>query len=350
MSLSPDHIAQLDASGMLALADQAAQRAAQAYDAATALADQVAREAAGHRSVLVCGMGGSAISGDLWHDALADSGQVPLVVWRAPTFPAWAGPDTLVVLMSYSGETAETLAAGAAALAAGCRVIAVTSGGRLGAVLKEAGKPVIPVVGGLQPRVALPELFYGLLGATSTTPGLSLPVAAVRSSIQAIAEVVTQEGGGRSGLAYDIARACKGGMPFIVGLSPLTGGVAKRWQTQLNENSKVMAHVACLPELTHNELVNLEAMTWAPYQLIVLDDPDKPALLAKQMGIALEMLSGRWLGDHRIEGRGEGRLARQLSLVALGDYVSIYLAFLRQLDPTPVDAIGVLKQRMQELT
>lgn len=350
MSMSTDQIAQIDASGMLALTDQAARRAEQAYDAALALAGRVATEAAGHKAVLVCGMGGSAISGDLWHDALADSGQAPITVWRAPTFPAWAGPETLVVLMSYSGETAETLAAGKAALAAGCRVIGVTSGGQLAPMLEAAGKPVVPVPGGLQPRVALPELFYSLLGATSATEGLSITEATVRESIRVLADVVGRNGHGQAGLAYEIAAACKGGMPFLIGLSPFTSAVAKRWQTQLNENSKVMAHVACFPELTHNEIVNLEAMTWAPYHLIVLDDPAKPALLAGQMSITLAMLSGRWLGEHRIEGQGESRLARQLSLVALGDYVSIYLAFLRQLDPTPVDAIRALKQRMQELT
>jgi glucose/mannose-6-phosphate isomerase len=348
MSLQADAIARLDRSGMLALSDRAAQRAESAYKAAQQWASAVADRAAGARHVLVCGMGGSAISGDLWRAALGGTERAPITVQRGPGLPAWAGPDTLAVFLSYSGQTAETLDSYKRALAAGCRMLGVTSGGTLAAWLAEDGGIHVPVPGGMQPRAALWEIFFTLLGAVSATAGLSVDAAAVSDAWQAIQATVQAEGQGKNGQAMALAAAFEAAEPYLLGVAPQTGTVAMRWQTQLNENAKVLARVALFPEMTHNEIVPLQARTAASHHLVVFHDPDVDPLVRNQMRITLDLLRDGWAGVTELTGRGETLLARQLSQVALGDYVSIYQALYRGVDPTPVEAIQLLKARMQE--
>jgi glucose/mannose-6-phosphate isomerase len=347
MSLQADAIARLDPSGMLALSDRAAARAEAAYRAALPLATAVAAIAAGARHVLVCGMGGSAISGDLWRAALAGSERAPITVQRGPGLPAWAGPETLTVFLSYSGNTAETLDSYISARAAGCRIVAITSGGKLARQMAGTDGVVVPLPGGMQPRAALWEIFFTLLGAVSAVPGLAVAEASVTDAWAAIAETVAAEGQGQDGQAMALARAFEGAQPYLLGMAPQTATVAMRWQTQLNENAKVMARVAIFPEMTHNEIVPLQAAATLPYHLVICGDPDTHPLVANQLRITLDLLGDRWAGITPLLGRGSTLLARQLSQVALGDYVSIYQALLRGVDPTPVEAIQLLKARMQ---
>jgi glucose/mannose-6-phosphate isomerase len=350
MSLQADAIARLDRSGMLALSDRAALRAEAAYQAALQWAPAVADRATGIRTVLVCGMGGSAISGDLWRGALGGAEGAPITVQRGPGLPAWAGPETLAVFLSYSGQTAETLDSYNRARAAGCRIVGITSGGTLASRLAEDGGIHVPLPGGMPPRVALWEIFFTLLGAVSATAGLSVGDTAVTDAWQAIAATVEAEGHGQDGLAMSLAAAFEAAEPYLLGVSPQMPAVALRWQTQLNENAKVMARVATFPEMTHNEIVPLHAMTTVPHHLVVFQDPDAHPLVRNQLGITLDLLRDRWAGITELAGRGQTLLARQLSQVALGDYVSIYQALLRGVDPTPIEAIQLLKARMQEST
>lgn len=348
MSLSPDAIARLDPSGMLALTDRAADRAEAAYRAALPAAGAVATAAADVRHVLVCGMGGSAISGDLWRAALAGGERAPITVQRGPGLPAWAGPETLAIFLSYSGNTAETLDSYKRAQAAGCRIVGITSGGTLAAQLTADGGIRVPLPGGMQPRAALWEIFFTLLGALSATDGLSVADAAVRDAWQAIRETVAAEGQGRDALAMALAQSFEAAEPYLLGVGPQTAAVAQRWQTQLNENAKVLARVAIFPEMTHNEIVPLQAATAVPLHLVTFRDPDTDPLVANQLAITLDLLRERWAGVTEMTGRGQSLLGRQLSQVAIGDYVSIYQALLRGVDPTPVEAIQRLKARMLE--
>jgi glucose/mannose-6-phosphate isomerase len=348
MSLQADAIARLDRSGMLALSDRAAVRAEAAYRAALPFAAAVADRAVGVRHVLVCGMGGSAISGDLWRAALAGSERAPITVQRGPGLPGWAGTETLAVFLSYSGNTAETLDSYKRAHAAGCRIVGITSGGTLATLLAADGGVHVPLPGGMQPRAALWEIFFTLLGAVSATTGLSVPDSAVADAWQAIQATVDADGNGQAGQALALAEAFEAAEPYLLGVGPQTTTVALRWQTQLNENAKVMARVAVFPEMTHNEIVPLHAARSVPHHLVVFQDPDTNPLVKNQLRITLDLLRDRWMGVSELAGRGQSLLARQLSQVALGDYVSIYQALLRGLDPTPVEAIQLLKARMQE--
>ncbi|MBC7543168.1 MAG: hypothetical protein H7338_10595 [Candidatus Sericytochromatia bacterium] len=347
MSLQPATIHQLDHDGMLALTDRSPARAESAFRQAQTLAAAVTKLAAGCQNVFICGMGGSAISGDLWRASLGQQESRPMTVQRGPGLPAWVCPDTLAVFLSYSGNTAETLDAYHRAQETGCRIVGISSGGQLSRSLRESGRLLVPVPPGMQPRAALPEIFFSLLGATSLCDGLTPGERAAVAAWEAMAKVVSAEGNGQDGQAQALARSFNETTPYLLGLTPHTVAVAQRWQTQINENAKLMALVAAFPEMTHNEIVPLHAMTPAPYHLVLFRESETHPLVRAQLDITLAMLADRWQGVSELEGSGGPLLARQMSLVTLGDYVSIYQALLRGLDPTPVGAIQQLKARMQ---
>ena len=205
--------------------------------------------------VVVAGMGGSAIGGDLVLAAQLAL-PVPAAVVRGYELPAWVGPSTLVVAVSYSGNTEETLACVEAALARGCTPLCVASGGRLAALAAERGLPLVTVPPGLQPRAAVGYLAMPLLAALERlelVPSAEKDVeeaAAVVREMTALLAPTEDEG---CNLAKDLARRLHGHVPLVYGAG-LSAPAARRWKTQLNENAKAMAFWAELPELDHNEI------------------------------------------------------------------------------------------------
>ncbi len=304
------------------------------------------------RHVLVVGMGGSAISGDLARTLLAPSWDIPVSVWRHPQLPRWASGEDLLVCLSYSGQTAETNQAFGEALARGIPAVAVTVGGTLGKRAAAAGIPVLPLSPGWQPRAALGELYFTLLGILQALgapldPGPALETLRARRELyglaakdnlaKRIAGTFAAESGARNGSAPL--------PPAIFGVSPSTEAVALRWKCQFNENAKATVLYNVFPELTHNEIVNLATAGKACGPIVVLRDPADAPLLARQIDHTLELLGG---AAYDLCADGADALARQLGLVLLGDYASVYLALLKGVDPTPVEPIVRLKARMAE--
>lgn len=299
------------------------------------------------RQVLIGGMGGSAISGDLARNLLFDRCAVPLSVNRHSQLPAYLGSDDLVILLSYSGNTAETLGCLEAAIARKIPVALVTSGGRFGELAREHGLPFVSVEPGWQPRAALGELYFSLLGLLSQLPGVEgLDPAAVVKQLRAERETYLPEVPTEKNPAKQLAQALGGKTPVVFGVYPSTEAVATRWKCQINENSKVTVLANVFPELTHNEIVNLAARAHPEHAMVILRDPEDPELLARQLDIARDILRPQVAAVHELVGGGSDKLTRQMSLVYLGDYVSVYLATMAGVDPTPVEAISVLKRRM----
>jgi glucose/mannose-6-phosphate isomerase len=298
--------------------------------------------------LIVAGMGGSAIGGALARAALGDRAMRPIVVARGYGLPSWTTPETTVLCSSYSGNTEEVLAAYEAAGALGARRVVATTGGKLADAARAEGTPVVPLPGGFQPRSAVAySIVVALEVAALCGVGESLhseiDVAAARTE-ELIAHWVP--GGGHEKLPKDIARGLHGTIPQIAG-SGLTAPIAYRWKTQINENAKAPAFCAELPELDHNEIVGWQAASeLGRFSAVFLDDSDLHPRIRQRIELTRGLIASQAAATFRVESVGDTATERMLSLVVLGDLVSLYLAVLRGVDPTPVAAIDSLKSAL----
>ena len=302
--------------------------------------------------IVVAGMGGSAIGGDLLA-TLFRRWDVPLPITtvRDYALPPWADERTLVIAVSYSGNTEETLGCAQQALDIGCPMLAVTSGGRLAELAHAHDVPLITVPSGQPPRASLGYLFAPVL--RSLAPHLNRDVEAEMDAALALLRSLTTDLDGSpvdANRAKRLAHELSEGIPICYGSSGVTGAVARRWKTQLNENAEVPAYWDVVPEINHNEL-----MSWANddlaarWDFLLLRDGAEAPAIARRFAVSEELLTERGCRVHEVQIDGESLLARLLGLVVLGDWVSYYRAMLREVDPTPVGLIEAFKRRMTEV-
>ena len=295
--------------------------------------------------LVVAGMGGSAVGGLLALAALGDRASRPIVVARDYGLPAWTTPDATVLCASYSGETEETLAAYEAAGALGARRIVSTTGGTLASSARADGVPVIPLPGGFQPRAAVG---YGLVVAleVAALAGCGEQLHTEIDVAVARAEELVGEWGPdapEDSLAKTLARSLHGTIPQIAGAG-LTAPIAYRWKTQINENANAPAFASELPELDHNEVVGWEsAADLGRFSAVFLDDCDLHPRVRTRIELTLGVIGDHAAAAHRIETLGQTRVERLVSLVLLGDLVSIYMAVLAGRDPAAIAPINQLK-------
>jgi len=291
--------------------------------------------------LVIAGMGGSGIGGALARAVLGVQATRPIVLARDYGLSAWTTPDTTVLCASYSGDTEETLATYESAAALGARRIVVTTGGRLAELARGDGVPVIPIAGGMQPRVAVAYMMVSALevaAACGAAPSLrsEIDVAAAH------AERLVEEWGPESpeeSTAKRIARELHGTIPVIAG-SGITAPVAYRWKTQLNEMAKTHAFSHELPELDHNELVGWEGAREAgAFVAIFLDDPDLHPRVRDRIELTRSLVEPSAEATIVVHPPAGDRAERVVALVLLGDLVSTYLAVLRGVDPTPVTVL-----------
>ncbi|HET9094319.1 MAG TPA: bifunctional phosphoglucose/phosphomannose isomerase [Solirubrobacteraceae bacterium] len=298
--------------------------------------------------LVIAGVGGSSAGGALARAALGDAASRPIALARDYGVPGWTTPDTTVLCASYSGNTEETLAAYEAAQALGARTIVLTTGGKLAEQARADGVPVVPVPGGLQSRAAIG---YSLVVALEVAR-----LCGAGESLRAEVDVAAEHAAGlaaawgpdavEDSLAKTLARGLHGTIPQIAGAS-LTAPVAYRWKTQINENAKTPAFAAELPELDHNELMGWDgAGALATFSAVFLDDSDLHPRLRQRVELTRGLIASRGAATYRIESIGQTRLQRLISLVLLGDLVSLYLATLRGVDPGPVVAADSLRSAL----
>jgi glucose/mannose-6-phosphate isomerase len=296
--------------------------------------------------LIVAGMGGSSVGGRLAAGALGPRLRRPLALAMGYDIPAWIGRETLVLCSSYSGATEETLATYDAARAAGAPRLVATTGGPLAERARADRVPVIPLPGGFQPRAAVG---YSLVTALEAAR-LCGAAPSVRGEVEAAAKLAARlaeewgPDGPEDGEAKRIARSLSGSIPVIAGAG-LTASVAYRWKCQVNENAELPAFASKLPELDHNEIVG-----WAGADrrlaAVFLEDPQAQEQVVRRTQITAELAAEGASVVERVVARGESRLERVVSLVLLGDLVSLYLAVLRGVDPVSVRAIDTLKRRL----
>ncbi|RLE76663.1 MAG: bifunctional phosphoglucose/phosphomannose isomerase [Thermoprotei archaeon] len=301
------------------------------------------------RAVVVAGMGGSAIGGDVVSDLLRDSLDVPVVVSRQYSLPRFAGPGTLVVAVSYSGNTEETISSLAHALKRGCMVACIASDGVLLRICERAGLPAVAVPQGYQPRAAIAYLTVPIL-AVIREAGLN--VGDLDSWVRDAAKTLREL---REGLdvgvpldenpAKQLALKLHERLPMIYSYWPYSSA-GLRFKTQLNENSKVLAHFDVVPEMNHNEVEGWEGVSRGEaerYHAVLMRGSEEPPEVAARVEFLVSMLGERGVGVTELRSRGGCRFAEIMSLMYQGDYASCYLAALRGVDPTPVATISRLK-------
>jgi glucose/mannose-6-phosphate isomerase len=305
------------------------------------------------RSLVVTGLGGSAIGGDLVQSVAGGHLGIPYVVNRDYDLPRFVGRSTLVIACSYSGNTEETLSAYSQAKSAGASILCITSGGQLDARAKEDGYPVFPMPGGLPPRAALGHSFFTLIGALQALGLIPDMTGSIEETVVLLESLRNQYRAANPeplNMAKRIAHSLHGRIVAIYGSSAILGATAFRWRSQIEENAKTLALHHVLPEMNHNELVGWRFPDAALRQVSVLllrDREDHPQV-QRRFELTKEIISGKAGALHELWTEGESILARVMSLIYLGDYVSLYLSYLNEVDPTPVDVIDYLKKKLSD--
>ena len=343
-----DALRRVDAESMLRRIAELPQQVANAWEAAGKL--DLPSKYAQARAIIVLGMGGSAIGGDLLRSLVSGECAVPIQVSREYDLPAFVGPDALVIAASYSGNTEETLTALRQAQARGAMVFASTTGGRLLDEARQKGYPVYHIQYQSQPRAALAHGFIPLLAVLQKlgfVPDYSAQVREAVETMQSLLPEIEEEAPTSRNMAKRLALGLFGRLPVVYG-GGVMAEVAHRWKTQLNENSKGWAFCEALPELNHNAVLGYQfpAEISQKAQVLLLRASAMHPRTALRYDVTAEILTRSGVEHESIEACGRTALSQMLSMILLGDYVSCYLAFLYRVDPTPVDTIDYLKARL----
>ncbi|HXV14395.1 MAG TPA: bifunctional phosphoglucose/phosphomannose isomerase [Candidatus Krumholzibacteria bacterium] len=298
--------------------------------------------------VVVAGMGGSAIGGDLAKSFLSDRAASPIVSCRDYALPKNVARGALFVASSYSGNTGETLAAYDAARGVASAMVAVTSGGELAARCARDKVPCCIIPGGMPPRAAIGFSLLPMLHLLRAAGAARFDDSEYHEALSAARATCADYAPSREdNRAVALARDLHGKTAFVYAAPSLLEGVARRWSCQFNENAKTLAHFAFFPELNHNEIVGWEVGDlMAKAVILSLEDREDHPMTRRHTEVGLSLMKPFAGKIERFEAPSGGRLSRMLATMLLGDFASVYLAYLNGVDPTPVRKIDALKKEM----
>lgn len=274
--------------------------------------------------ILVCGMGGSGISGDILRDYAS---HVPVIVNKGYDVPGFVDKKTLAIVISYSGNTEETIAAYEKIKGKTKNVLVVASGGVLG-----GEKNVVRVPQGFPPRYSLPFLFFSMISVLNNS-------SIVKKDFD-LDELVNNLKSVDKNYAKGVANRIFSYVPLVYAPEGY-GSVAYRWQTQLNENGKIIAHSQVFPEHNHNEI---EAYLPSHFRAVLLRDPDANERINKRMDI----IASKLVSPEQIMLKGASKLSKMFYGIMLGDLVSYHVALEWGFDPRKQDRIDELKEKLKK--
>ena len=308
---------------------------------------------ASYRSVnkiVVLGMGGSAIGGDLARTLIQDECKIPFIVYRDYGLPAFVDNNSLVIASSYSGNTEETLSGLELALKAGAKVVAVTTGGKVWDLAAKNNLPAFKITYQAQPRAALGFSFIPTLGIIQNLGLLkdkSADVAEAVSMLKHMGAALDEKIPEKSNPAKQMARWLYGNLPVVYGAG-IASEVARRWKGQINENAKAWAFFEIFPELNHNATVGfpLPKEIVSKIRVIMLRSASYNNRVKLRYEVTSGLLQQAGVDYKYVDSQGSSLLAQMAGLITMGDFVSYYLAMLYQVDPTPVQVINYLKEQL----
>ncbi len=301
------------------------------------------------KDIVVCGMGGSAIGGHLLEEWLATESEIPCIVCSSYSLPASAGKDSLVIVASYSGNTEESLSMFDDARKRRAKIVSIASGGKLAKMSEQAGIPCAKIPPRMVPRATLGYTFGAMLGILERCEVISVDrqLEEAARMMDRTASYCKQSVPTSDNPAKMLAHELFSCVPVIIGYD-ITRPVAKRWANQLSENSKVIAHSSELPEMDHNEIVgwmkDSRSRNFAP---VFLEHDTKNRAMKRRVAATKEML-GRVTHVYSVSALGASAMARMFSLIMIGDFMSVYLAVLRQEDPSTNEPIDELKEMLMK--
>jgi glucose/mannose-6-phosphate isomerase len=339
---------QNDPAGMLARIKELPMQCRQAWQAAMDF--KLPAEYKNIDRVIVLGMGGSAIGGDLVRSLIEAEAKIPVIVHRDYGLPAFVDEKTLVVASSYSGNTEETLSGFEPALKTKAKKIAMTTGGRLEQMAGANNVPVFKIEYKAQPRAALGFSFIPFLGVLHKLGFIkdkSADVAETVRVLESISSRMDEKSPFKNNLAKQLAQRLHGCLPVIYGAG-ITAEAAHRWKTQINENGKAWAFYEVFPELNHNATVGFPfpPEVVRKIRVILLRSPLFNERVKLRYDVTCELLQRAGVAYEFVDGEGKSALSQMASLVSIGDFTSYYLAILYGVDPSPVEVINYLKDRL----
>jgi len=346
----PIELKKVDPSGMLRLVAEMPQHIEKAIVISSS--SPVGAPGAGFRQLIISGMGGSAIAGDVVRTLMDARARIPCSVVRDYTLPLFVGPDTLVFCSSYSGNTEETLSLYEETKRRNGRVVCFGSGGELERCALVDGIPFLKMEEGLPPRAAIGYSLFMMLSVLqrmSILPEETGESGETISLLKRKLQIYGEQTPVSHNPAKQLAHELHDRLVVIYG-SGLTSCASLRWKCQFNENGKTLAYSDVFPELDHNEIVGWRGLRSlnTPTEIVVLRDSLEHRRVAKRIDITLELMREDGAHTREVWSEGQSLLARIFSLIYLGDFASIYVAILRGEDPTPVRRIEVLKKRLSE--
>lgn len=301
------------------------------------------------RQIVMVGMGGSAAGAGLLEDYLSPDLSIPYLVHRDYGLPVFVGKSTLVICVSHSGNTEETLDSYAEARKRGAKTIAITTGGKLADQAKRDKVPLVRFGNDLPPRAALPQVLGLLLRIFSTAGFVTKQDAEVTEALGHLDQVSGTVAETEQHAAAELAKALRGKVPIIYGAG-LTAAAARRLKAQISENAKQTAAFEVVPEVNHNALAGLEFPNDLAEHVIfvMLRTGHEHPLHALRFEFISEALEEKGLRGATLRSSGPNRLAHLLTIIFLGDVASLMLSAHNKVDPTPVDIIDRLKQRLSD--
>ncbi len=301
------------------------------------------------KNIIVTGLGGSAISGDLMLNFLQNEISLPFQVNRNYSLPNYADSSTLLLASSYSGNTEETISVLNEALKRNCQIICLTTGGTIKEIAEREQLAVVILKKGFQPRYSLGLSFFSLL-ITLQTLKLVTTEGDIIDKIISLWKKRGTEFSTEDNLSYQLAEKLIGFVPVIYSTSDLTSAVGNRFKCQLNENSKVHAFNNVFPELNHNEIIGWETYDdrIAKLKAVFIEEETTHPQIKKRFKITGELLQKAGVEIISLSSSELTFQERLLDLIYLTDWISYYLAILRGKDPSEIEYIHLLKKRLTD--
>jgi glucose/mannose-6-phosphate isomerase len=299
-------------------------------------------------NIIVSGLGGSAISADLMRNFLGEELKVPYIVNRNYDLPKFANKNTLFVASSYSGNTEETISALQQAIKLGCQIVCITTGGEVEQIANANNLAYVKVQKGFQPRYALGLSFFSLLKVFQE-------IKLIENQNTIVEKIISNwknngfEFTAENNIAYKTAESLAGFIPVIYSVSDFTNSVGYRFKCQVNENSKLHAFHHEIPEMNHNEIIGWESFQEKQFHAKIVNFIDETyhPQIQKRFSILKDIFSKTGVEIISLKSNEENFKVRLLDLIYLGDWISYYLGVLRGFDPSEIDNIHTLKEKLK---